>query len=49
MDEEGEEISPDRRATLLNRLSRQSATVGQRIPETIEIDGQPFALREFVV
>lgn len=46
---DGTPISDSRRKELLDRVKRRSATIGLRIPETIEIDGEPFALREFVV
>ena len=46
---EGPVISEARRKELLDRVKRRTATIGQRIPETIEIDGQPFELREFVM
>lgn len=46
---DGTPISESRRKEFLERAKRQSATIGLRIPETIEIDGEPFALREFVV
>jgi hypothetical protein len=36
------------RKQLLERLDRDSATLGTSIPEAIEIDGQELALREFV-
>ncbi|MFB6153953.1 MAG: DUF5788 family protein [Halodesulfurarchaeum sp.] len=40
---------PDaRRQELLDRIQRHTATVGERIPETVEIDGEAFPLREFV-
>ncbi|MFP4530824.1 MAG: DUF5788 family protein [Halodesulfurarchaeum sp.] len=43
------ELSPDRRAELLERIGRRTATIGQQIPETVTIDGEPFELRDFVV
>jgi hypothetical protein len=36
------------RKQLLERLDRDSATLGASIPDTIERDGQEFPLREFV-
>lgn len=33
----------------MNRIGRQTATIGQRIPETIDVDGEPFELRAFVM
>lgn len=36
------------RKTLLERVGRESATVGASIPESIDLDGETFALREFV-
>ncbi|MGM0371090.1 MAG: DUF5788 family protein [Halobacteriota archaeon] len=49
MGDSAEEIDDDRRQELLGRISRQTATIGQRIPETISIDGDPFDLRDFVL
>ncbi|AOW81053.1 hypothetical protein HTSR_1889 [Halodesulfurarchaeum formicicum] len=49
MGDSAEEINDDRRQELLGRISRQTATIGQRIPETINIDGDPFDLRDFVL
>jgi len=37
------------RQTLLDRVNRQSATVGATIPETISVHGEEIALREFLV
>lgn len=42
-------ISEARRNELLARVKRRTATIGQRIPESIAIDGEPFALREFIM
>lgn len=36
------------RKQLLERVEREGATVGSRIPERIELDGEPFDLRAFV-
>ncbi|WP_089383468.1 DUF5788 family protein [Halorubrum vacuolatum] len=36
------------RKVLLERVSREAATVGAEIPEEIEIQGEPIALRSFV-
>ncbi|GAD51744.1 hypothetical protein MBEHAL_0504 [Halarchaeum acidiphilum MH1-52-1] len=36
------------RKGLLERIGRESATVGASIPDEIELDGEPFPLREFV-
>lgn len=47
-DEEGG-LSEKRRQELLARVKRRTATIGQRIPETIPINGEPFDLREFVM
>lgn len=44
-----ERIDPTKREKLLEEITRKTATVGKRIPETIEIDGNPFELREFVM
>ncbi|MDZ7849706.1 MAG: DUF5788 family protein [Halodesulfurarchaeum sp.] len=50
MDEADEsELSSDRRVELLDRIRRRTATIGQQIPETVTIDGEPFDLRAFVV
>ncbi|MFB6086693.1 MAG: DUF5788 family protein [Halodesulfurarchaeum sp.] len=48
-DSEPGELSPDRRSELLDRIGRRTATIGQQIPETIQIDGESFELRTFVV
>ena len=50
MDEAADgELSPERRTELLDRVGRRTATIGQQIPETVEIEGEPFDLRAFVV
>ena len=50
MDEAADgELSPERRTELLDRVGRRTATIGQQIPETVQIDGEPFDLRAFVV
>jgi hypothetical protein len=36
------------RKQLLERVNREGATVGATIPETIEVQGEPVDLREFV-
>lgn len=36
------------RKRLLERVAREGATVGTRIPESIELQGEPFELRSFV-
>ncbi|MFB6069778.1 MAG: DUF5788 family protein [Halanaeroarchaeum sp.] len=36
------------RKRLLERVDREGATVGARIPETIDLQGEPFELRSFV-
>ncbi len=48
-DADEETISAERREMLLNRVGRRTATIGKRIPETIQIDGEPFDLRDFVM
>jgi hypothetical protein len=48
MDSGGDEIDPEEREALLEDVTRKTATVGHRIPETVDIDGEPFDLREFV-
>ncbi|WP_280535224.1 DUF5788 family protein [Halopenitus sp. POP-27] len=37
-----------RRKQLLERVNREAATIGASIPETIEVQGEPIDLREFV-
>lgn len=44
-----EPIDPAKREELLEEITRKTATIGKQIPETIEIDGRPFELREFVM
>lgn len=49
MDGPGSEtLDAERREELLERIQRKTATIGERIPETVEIDGNEFELREFV-
>lgn len=36
------------RAQLVERVERDGATIGVSMPDEIDIDGEPFALREFV-
>lgn len=36
------------RKQLLERIERESATVGEEIPETIEVQGEPLELQSFV-
>lgn len=42
------DVSDQRREELLEWVSRDGATVGHRIPETVTIDGEAIELREFV-
>jgi hypothetical protein len=42
-------LTPARREELLERVGRRTATIGQQIPETVQIEGEPFDLRAFVV
>ncbi|MFW6384360.1 MAG: DUF5788 family protein [Halodesulfurarchaeum sp.] len=42
-------LSEKRRRELLAEVRRNSATIGKRIPETVNVDGEPFDLREFVM
>ena len=50
MEEPGSDpIEPGEREELLEEITRKTATVGKQIPETIEIGGRPFELREFVM
>lgn len=49
MDDSGDDtISDRRRDELLERVQRKSATVGQRLPESVEIQGTEMNLKEFV-
>lgn len=41
-------IAEERREELLQRIAKRGATIGERIPEEVTIDGQPLALRSFV-
>lgn len=43
-----EKLSEERREELLERISRRSATIGERIPETVTIDGEDLHLKSFV-
>lgn len=47
-DDGDDEIERHRREELLARISRRSATVGQRIPDSVDIDGTEMNLKEFV-
>jgi hypothetical protein len=42
-------VNEHERKRLVERVEREGATVGQRVPTEIALDGEPFALREFVV
>lgn len=42
-------VKEHERKRLLERINREGATVGARIPEHVELQGEPFALREFVL
>lgn len=46
--ESSDVIDEDRRAELLDRISRRGATIGEQIPEAVTIDGQTIALQSFV-
>ncbi|WP_136686571.1 DUF5788 family protein [Halorhabdus amylolytica] len=50
MDDTGDDeaLSDRRREELLERVQRKSATVGQRLPESVEIQGTEMNLKEFV-
>ncbi|MFB6128359.1 MAG: DUF5788 family protein [Halorhabdus sp.] len=50
MDDTGDDtaISDRRREELLERVQRKSATVGQQLPESVEIQGTEMNLKEFV-
>jgi hypothetical protein len=41
-------VKDHERKRLLERIERDGATVGQRLPERITVDGDPFELRAFV-
>jgi len=43
-----EDVQEYERKRLIERVEREGATVGAEIPETIEIQGESVALREFV-
>lgn len=43
-----EKLSEERREELLERISRRGATIGERIPETVSIDGEDLHLKAFV-
>lgn len=51
MDEpaEGASIDDATRAALLERVNRQSATIGAKTPETITIEGTEIDLHEFLI
>ena len=51
MDEpaEGAPIDDATRAALLERVNRQSATIGAKTPETITIEGTEIDLHEFLI
>jgi hypothetical protein len=42
-------VKPYERKQLLARVDRDGATVGASIPETVEVQGEPVDLREFVM
>jgi len=42
-------MDDETRAELLERVNRQSATIGAKTPETITIDGQTVDLQEFII
>lgn len=42
-------VKEHERKRLLERINREGATVGTRIPERIDLQGDPFDLREFVL
>ncbi|MGM0397476.1 MAG: DUF5788 family protein [Halobacteriota archaeon] len=46
--DDGDDLDDTRRAELLERVQRKTATIGQSIPDTVTIDGADFPLREFV-
>ncbi|WP_436346276.1 DUF5788 family protein [Natronorubrum sp. FCH18a] len=44
-----DQLTPAQRRDLLERATRQSATVGRRLPETITVGDDELALEEFIV
>ncbi|WEL21732.1 DUF5788 family protein [Halorhabdus sp. BNX81] len=50
MNENGDEepLSDRRRRELLERVERKTATVGQQLPQSVEIQGTEMNLKEFV-
>ncbi|MFB6150332.1 MAG: DUF5788 family protein [Haloarculaceae archaeon] len=42
-------MDEDERERLLERVNRQTATVGASLPEAITVDGEEFALAEFLI
>ncbi len=47
-DSGAEPLDEEDREELLEHIQRKTATIGEQIPESIDLDGEPFALREFV-
>ena len=45
---DGGVVSEKRRSELLDRISKRGATIGEKIPEEVTIDGQTIPLRSFV-
>jgi len=43
------DMNADERQELLDRVNRQSATIGASTPETIEIHGEELDLQEFLI
>ena len=48
MEDEDQPLTDERREELLERIQRGGATIGQSIPESVEILGSEMNLKEFV-
>jgi len=46
---DAESIAADSRAALVERVNRQSATVGAKTPETITVNGTEVTLHAFLI
>ena len=47
-EDDADTLDADEREDLLEDVQRKSSTIGERIPETVDIEGTAFPLREFV-
>lgn len=47
-EDDADSLDPERKSEILEHVRRKSSTIGTRIPETVEIEGSTFPLREFV-